>query len=443
MSLCATIMMPGQSSNRNRRGGISMRETLKNRLYVKILIADLISNFGDILYYLALMNYVLQIRQSHIAIAIINASEVIPILFSFLLGYFADQTQKRVETIIKTLIVRMAAYLFVAVVIGFTPSLLIVAVACLANFISDLAGQYENGLYYPISDQLVRDEVREEVMAFRQSLTMSLNVLFQAIGGVLICYLSFRYLALLNAFTFAASMMIVIGSKAEMQKYCQTGRDCQIGEQPVRMEKRSLNRLFRRLKKELADAVRLLWKIPGIRETLVAIPVLNAGLAVVTSIVVLQMAEVPTFFVVNAETTIALVAMCETIGRIAGSTLTIFTFKKMKLIDAVKIILVLIIILFSGIMMQNIGLVLAALLLASLLTGCVDPKMGALIFKNLDKTKLATAFGGMTTYFRLGDIASKMFFSVLVMCFAAEKIAIIYILITAFFLGYIVYQDRV
>lgn len=414
-----------------------MKETLKNRLYIKILVADLISNFGDILYYLALLNYVLQIEQSNFAIAIINVSEIIPILFSFLLGYFADQNQKRVATIIKTLVVRVVAYLFVAIIIGFNPSLLIVAVVSFANFISDLAGQYENSLYYPISNQLVRAEVREEVMAFRQSLTMSLNILFKAVGGVLICYVSFRRLAMINAFTFAVSMMIVVCSKTEMRKYCQKE------ESQAPKEKQSMNQLFRQLKKELVDAVRLLRKIPGIKETLAVIPVINAGLAVVTPIVVLHMAEDPTFCVMNAELTIALVAICETAGRIAGSTLTIFTFKKLKLTDALKITLVFIIILFSGIIVQNIYIVLAALFIEGLWTGCVDPKMGALIFNNLDKTKLATAFGGMTTYFQLGDIVSKILFSILVMCFTTKTIAGVYILITFFFLGYIIFQDKV
>ena len=414
-----------------------MKETLKNRLYIKILAADLISNFGDILYYLALLNYVLQIEQSNFAIAIINASEIIPILFSCLLGYFADRNQKRVATIIKTLVVRIVAYLFVAVIIGFNPSLLIVAVVSFANFISDLSGQYENSLYYPISNQLVRDEVREEVMAFRQSLGMSLNVLFQAVGGVLICYVSFRRLAMINAFTFAVSMVIVVCSKTEMQKYCQNdGRS-------IPKEKQSMNQLLCQLKKELVDAVRLLWKIQGIKETLTVIPILNAGLAVVTSIVVLHMAGNPTFCVISAEITIALVAICETTGRIAGSTLTIFTFKKMKLTDAIKIILVFIIILFSGIIVQNIYIVLAALFIASLWTGCVDPKMGALIFNNLDNAKLATAFGGMTTYFQLGDIVSKMLFSILVMYFSTKMIAGVYILITVLALGYIIFQDKV
>ena len=184
-------------------------------------------------------------------------------------------------------------------------------------------------------------------------------------------------------------------------------------------------------------------KIPGIKETLTVIPVLNAGLAVVTSSVVLLMAEKPTFCVISAEFTIALVAICETAGRIAGSTLTIFPLKKVKLTNAIKIILALIIILFSGIIAQNIHIVLTALFFASLWTGCVDPKMGALIFNNLDKTKLATAFGGMTTYFQLGDIISKILFSILILCFPAKITAGVYMFITALSLGYITFQDKV
>ncbi|MCM1062384.1 MAG: MFS transporter [Eubacterium sp.] len=414
-----------------------MKETLKNPLYVKILIADLISNFGDILYYLALLNYVVQIEQSNLAVSIVNASEIIPILFSFLLGYFADRNQKRVTTIIKTLIIRIAAYLFVAVIIGFQPSLLIVAAVSAANFISDLAGQYENSLYYPISNQLVRKEVREKVMAFRQSLTMSLNVLFQAVGGILIIYVSFRCLAMINALTFAASMMIVVFSRSEMRKYCENETVS------VPKEKQTLKQLLHQLKTELTNAVKLLWKIPGIKETLAAIPILNAGLAVVTSIVILQMADNSTFCVINSETTIALIAICETAGRIVGSALTIFTFKKMKLTTAIKIILIFIIVLFLGIIVQNIYIVLAALFIASLFTGCVDPKMGALIFNNLDKTKLATAFGGMTTYFQLGDILSKMLFSILVICLPIKVISVVYILITLISLGYIVLRTRI
>ena len=62
-----------------------MKEALKTPLYVKILLADIISNFGDILYYLALLNYVLQLDRSNLAVSIINLSEILPILSSFVL----------------------------------------------------------------------------------------------------------------------------------------------------------------------------------------------------------------------------------------------------------------------------------------------------------------------------------------------------------------------
>lgn len=408
-----------------------MKEILKNRLYVKTLLADLISNFGDVLYYLALLNYVLQIEKSNLAVAMINVSELLPILFSFLLGYFADKNRKRVSTIIGTLVLRIVLYVIVAVVIGFEPSLFIVAAVSFINFVSDLVGQYENSLYYPISHRMVRNEIREEVMAFRHSLTMSLNVLFQAVGGVLICYISFRRLALVNAVTFAVSLLIIFCVKSEMRKYCDDA------EGSAQEEKQSPMEFLHSLKKELAEAIKLLWRISGIKETLAVIPVLNAGLAVVTSLAVLCMVQNPGFCVMNAEMTISLLAICETAGRIVGSALTISAFKKMKLTDALKIVLAAVVILFAGMIVQNIYMVLIALFFASLWTGCIDPKMGALIFNNLDEKKLATAFGGMTTYFQLGDIASKLVFSTLVLCLGTSVIAGIYIAITFLALVYL------
>ena len=37
--------------------------------------------------------------------------------------------------------------------------------------------------------------------------------------------------------------------------------------------------------------------------------------------------------------------------------------------------------------------------------------MGTIIFNNIDETKLATIFGGMVTYFQIGDIVSRLLFS--------------------------------
>ena len=86
-----------------------MRKILKNKLYLKVLVSDLISNFGDTLYFIALMTYVTEIKESNLAISIVNISETLPILFTIFFGIIADKTLNKVKMIIKTLWLRVTA----------------------------------------------------------------------------------------------------------------------------------------------------------------------------------------------------------------------------------------------------------------------------------------------------------------------------------------------
>ncbi|HFI0039502.1 TPA: MFS transporter, partial [Streptococcus suis] len=55
-----------------------MKKLINNKLFLSSFVADLISNFGDTLYYLALMNYVLFLPDTKFALAMITASETLP-----------------------------------------------------------------------------------------------------------------------------------------------------------------------------------------------------------------------------------------------------------------------------------------------------------------------------------------------------------------------------
>ncbi|MGT2930013.1 hypothetical protein ACVR1G_07270 [Streptococcus dentasini] len=79
-----------------------MKTILSNKLYLTMLASDLLSNFGDILYYLALMNYVLLLPDAKFALSLIGLSEIIPIFSQVVLGYVADRTPNKVKTIIAT-----------------------------------------------------------------------------------------------------------------------------------------------------------------------------------------------------------------------------------------------------------------------------------------------------------------------------------------------------
>ena len=82
------------------------------------------------------MTYVTELKDSNLAVSIINLSETIPILFTVFFGIIADRTMNKVETIIKTLWIRVGLYLLVAMVMNFKASIMVVILASMVNLVS-------------------------------------------------------------------------------------------------------------------------------------------------------------------------------------------------------------------------------------------------------------------------------------------------------------------
>lgn len=195
-----------------------MRKLLKNRLFMIGFASDMLSNFGDVMYYLALMAYVLQLPDPKLAIALVSVSETLPILTGFVMGYWADRTPDKVKTILQTLLFRVFLYVLVGFVMGFEPGLWVVLVASVINFLSDISGQYENGLFTPLSLRIVSDEDRSDSIAFRQAVASILNIGFQSVGAVLVSLMTYQALAFVNAATFALSALILFTIRSSLQK---------------------------------------------------------------------------------------------------------------------------------------------------------------------------------------------------------------------------------
>lgn len=77
-----------------------MKKIFSNKLFMATFVSDLISNFGDIVYYLALMNYVLILPNGKTAIALVTISETFPFLTNIVMGILGDRTKNKVDTIL-------------------------------------------------------------------------------------------------------------------------------------------------------------------------------------------------------------------------------------------------------------------------------------------------------------------------------------------------------
>lgn len=400
-----------------------MRKILNNKLYLKVLVSDLISNFGDTLYFIALMTYVTEIKDSNLAISIVNISETIPILFTILFGIIADRTLNKVEMIIKTLWIRVVLYLLVAVFMNFKPSIIVVILASTVNLVSDTLGQFENGLFYPISNRIVKKSDREETMAFRQAVTSTMNIVNQSLGAFLITILSFFHLAFINSLTFAISLFIMLLIKNQINDYYKEQTSTS------KISKFNFKTSFSEVISNLKLSINHLFSIDNMKTTLLVIPILNGSLAILMPLVVVNLSKSSNLTIINTTTTISLLGISTVSGGILGGAFILISkkFKNLSLGTVLKMNLITDLLTFVSFYYQNIYLIILTSFLSSVLVSALNPKMGTIIFNNIDETKLATIFGGMVTYFQIGDVVSRLLFSTLVIYLPYSYIAVIYI----------------
>ncbi|HEM6088016.1 TPA: MFS transporter [Streptococcus suis] len=413
-----------------------MKKLINNKLFLSSFVADLISNFGDTLYYLALMNYVLFLPDTKFALAMITASETLPILAGLFIGIWADKTKNKLDTILATLLVRVGLYAFVGFLMGFTPALWVVAVVCVINFLSDLAGQYENGLYLPVSLRVVAAEDRETAMAFKMTVKGLLQIAFQASGAILIGFMSYQNLAFFNAETFLVSLVIMATLRPALAKLLK--------ENPIQAAEQTETEegIIKGMRNSLKESYQAVQNIPVLKASIVTIASLNAIFTALSPLVILNMKEFSDFVIVNAGTTVALISIFFSVGSILGSSIGMALFKNVSLINLLKFSTLMPVLIFSGFFLHNIYVVLTVIFVTAMTLGVFNPKMNALVLNELPEDKLATVGGGIDAFCQIGMVAGQALVALMVTMLSATSISLIFLLLSVGLLGYSIFTGK-
>ncbi|HEM6371203.1 TPA: MFS transporter [Streptococcus suis] len=413
-----------------------MKKLINNKLFLSSFVADLISNFGDTLYYLALMNYVLFLPDTKFALAMITASETLPILAGLFIGIWADKTKNKLDTILATLLVRVGLYAFVGFLMGFTPALWVVAVVCVINFLSDLAGQYENGLYLPVSLRVVAAEDRETAMAFKMTVKGLLQIAFQASGAILIGFMSYQNLAFFNAETFLVSLVIMASLRPALAKLLK--------ENPIQAAEQTETEegIIKGMRNSLKESYQAVQNIPVLKASIVTIASLNAIFTALSPLVILNMKEFSEFVIVNAGTTVALISIFFSVGSILGSSIGMALFKNVSLINLLKFSTLMPVLIFSGFFLHNIYVVLTVIFVTAMTLGVFNPKMNALVLNELPEDKLATVGGGIDAFCQIGMVAGQALVALMVTMLSATSISLIFLLLSVGLLGYSIFTGK-
>lgn len=401
-----------------------MKRILTNRLFMTTFVADMISNFGDSLYYLALMSYVLQLPDAKFGIALVTLSETVPLVTRFILGVKADQTKRKLDMIFATLIFRIFLYSIVGLAMGFSPALWIVIVAVVVNIFSDLSGSYESYLYSPISLRVVSNEDREQAMAFRQGASSVLQIAFQGSGAALVGLMSYQLLAFVNAGTFAISALLFLLIRPALTKL--------LAANPIQVvEKTSEQHSF---VSDMSQSLKGSWKIiqtmPVLKSSVVTIMGVNAIGSTLDTLFVTTIKDFSDFIIVNPATTLVLVSIIFFAGNLLGNILCTTVFKKINLLHLVNATVFGLILFMMAMVGHNLYAAIATLFVMAIISGGVNPKFGAMIMNEIPEEKLGTIGSGIDTLLTVGILVSKFALSGLVVVLSAQQISGIYLLLS-------------
>lgn len=405
-----------------------MKKVLSNKLFMATFVSDMLSNFGDIVYYFAMMAYVLQLPNTNIAISLVTFSESLPILSKLLMSIWGDRTKNKLDTILWTLMLRIVLYSIVGFAMGFTPSFWILGLALLVNVCSDLAGQYENALFTPISLRIVTKEDREGMFAFRQAVSSVLYMLFQASGAFFITVLTFSQLAYFNASTFLISATIMLIIRGTLKQ--------KLDENPiVTVNKEGSETVFESICSSLKLAYSSLDSIPEVKQTLISIMGMNAIVVVEEPLFLLIVKHNPAFGFGNPMMTLALMTLASVLGNVTGSILlsklkTDLSFAKMTMLSSFFILT-----LFLGYLMQTMTLILISGFLMCVIVGMINPKFFALLSNTVPENQLATIEGGIGSFTMIGMLLSRLIIALMVLLLSTDTISVIFVLLALLLLG--------
>ncbi len=422
----------------------------KNKLFVKTTLADLVSNFGDIVYAIALLNYIVLIPEKELAISIISIVTPLSSLIGFVTGYYADRANQRVRNILITLFLRTGLYIVLAFAMGQSPALWIVLLAIVINFVSDISGDYENGMYLKIRKNIIPDEDREAYTAVTASLFSSLGIVFKALGAVLIAVMTYQSLAFLNAFTFLFSAIVLVSIKSAILESISEKNDKKRAESEESSPQESDDEIsigkkqfsIKEIYLEQKASFKYLFSTFELKLCAIAWQIQNMLFAMLNSIIVLMLANGDSVLILSVAFTIASLQIAYAIGALTGSYLNIKFFKNVKLTTFLKFDGIFFVVQFIALYYRMIYIVLICAFFIEISTISTNSKMDSFVMNNYDEDKLGSIYGGIESYFCIGGIVSGFVFSAMVLTLSVDNIVLIAIGICILHLLYVFFSKN-
>ncbi|AXJ12751.1 hypothetical protein [Streptococcus pluranimalium] len=223
----------------------------------------------------------------------------------------------------------------------------------------------------------------------------------------LLTWFSYQAIAFINAITFLLAALIILAIKSRLEDlFIQKPLEL-----PTKSSEKGEKHHFLQSFKE---GLKELFAIPALKESIIIAPLLNAVGIGVSILYILILNDYPKAIIVSQPFSIAALSIAMSLGTILGGLTVDLVFQKMTLKPIFQISIVLSILVYLAMLLQNTALVLLCIFIISVTSGALNPKISALVYNHVAEENLGVVFNGMVTYFSLGMVVFQFILSGLV-----------------------------
>ena len=194
-----------------------MKLLLRNQAYRVLSLSRFFNAFGASIFNLVFVVYASTLPEASVAVAMANVVMMLPTLFTVFVGIRADYTKDKVKWMTYVGLFQAVLFFLAALVVQ-QASFFAFSTLCLINVLSDVASDFAGGLRMPLVKEKVAEQDLMEAYSFSQFITYISAIGGQAFGVWLlgVSTQNFSLVAGINACFFLVSASVLFLGKSKL-----------------------------------------------------------------------------------------------------------------------------------------------------------------------------------------------------------------------------------
>ncbi|MEJ6348868.1 MFS transporter [Holzapfeliella sp. He02] len=348
----------------------------ENPGFTQLASINLFSKIGDRLFYTVLLSIAATLPKPHLAITIIAISETLPLLLGIFLGSLADQNPHKPNQLIRTGFLRFALYLFIGILLNYTPTMTLILSIAAFNFLSDLLGNYSSALIAPFTKLMVQPADMPKAQSLISITSQLLSAMATFLGAYLMTIFLPKTISGLNALIF---LIVAIGFWQLKAKLVPYNQQLSIQKQPSW--------------KLIKTNFRSLVNNKPILNDLLQLALLNGSLGGLTPIYVLFLQSNAPISADTSALMISLLSATITISMIIGNSLSSICLTKISTRNLALVANGFLILLGLGFLVNQVAIIFLSVGITGSLIGIISPRFTTLVIQKYPAIQL----GGIIT----------------------------------------------